>query len=99
MYQICYRYEKLKTKNSDVTGYYADPAAECQAYHICEDIGQGGLSKYSFLCPIGTIFNQKHFNCDWWFNFDCSTAEDLYALNEDANMIRLIAANREANSR
>merc|ERR1719312_1650397 len=33
--------------------------------------GAGGLSKYSFLCPNGTIFNQNYFICDWWFNFDC----------------------------
>jgi hypothetical protein len=73
-------------------GYYADPEADCQAFHICTADGQGGLAKYSFLCPNGTIFNQNYFICDWWFNFDCSTAEELYSLNED------IAAERESNS-
>jgi hypothetical protein len=53
-------------------------------------IFQGGLTKYSFLCPNGTIFNQNYFICDWWFNFDCSEAEGLYSLNEK------IAAEREA---
>ena len=71
-------------------GYYADPEAECQAFHICTADGAGGLAKYSFLCPNGTLFNQNYFICDWWFNFDCSTAEDLYSLNDD------IAAEREA---
>merc|ERR1712025_61289 len=71
-------------------GYYADPAAECQAFHICTADGAGGLAKYSFLCPNGTLVNQNYFICDWWFNFDCSTAEDLYSLNDD------IAAEREA---
>merc|ERR1712168_1786144 len=71
-------------------GYYADPEAECQVFHICTADGAGGLAKYSFLCPNGTIFNQNYFICDWWFNFDCSTAEDLYSLNDD------IAAEREA---
>merc|ERR1712083_222573 len=71
-------------------GYYADPEAECQAFHICTADGAGGLAKYSFLCPNGTLFNQNYFICDWWFNFDCSTAEDLYALNDE------IAAEREA---
>ena len=71
-------------------GYYADPEAECQAFHICTADGAGGLAKYSFLCPNGTIFNQNYFICDWWFNFDCSTAEDLYFLNDE------IAAEREA---
>merc|ERR1719493_278530 len=71
-------------------GYYSDPEAECQAFHICTADGAGGLAKYSFLCPNGTIFNQNYFICDWWFNFDCSTAEDLYSLNDE------IAAERDA---
>lgn len=73
-------------------GYYADPEADCQVFHICTADGQGGLAKYSFLCPNGTVFNQNYFICDWWFNFDCAEAEGLYSLNEE------IAAEREANS-
>ncbi len=73
-------------------GYYADPEAKCQVFHICTADGQGGLAKYSFLCPNGTIFNQNYFICDWWFNFDCSEAEGLYSKNEE------IAAEREAAS-
>merc|ERR1711923_533562 len=73
-------------------GYYADGEAECQVFHICTADGAGGLSKYSFLCPNGTIFNQNYFICDWWFNFDCSQAADLYSLNDD------IAAERDAAS-
>ncbi|MFN9941090.1 MAG: chitin binding peritrophin-A domain-containing protein, partial [bacterium] len=72
--------------------YYADPEAKCQVFHICTADGQGGLAKYSFLCPNGTIFNQNYFICDWWFNFDCSEAEGLYSKNEE------IAAEREAAS-
>merc|ERR1711902_194800 len=64
-------------------GYYSDPEAECQAFHICTADGAGGLAKYSFLCPNGTLFNQNYFICDWWFNFDCSTAADLYSLNDE----------------
>lgn len=75
-----------------VIGYYADPEADCQVFHICTADGQGGLAKYSFLCPNGTVFNQNYFICDWWFNFDCAEAEGLYSLNDD------IAAEREANS-
>lgn len=71
-------------------GYYADPEADCQAFHVCTSDGLGSLAKYTFLCPNGTIFNQEYFICDWWFNFDCSEAEGLYSLNED------IAAEREA---
>jgi len=71
-------------------GYYADPEAECQAFHICTADGAGGLAKYSFLCPNGTILNQNYFICDWWFNFDCAQAEELYSLNDE------IAAERDA---
>merc|ERR1719309_1663517 len=73
-------------------GYYADPEAECQAFHICANDGTGGLTKYSFLCPNGTLFQQQYFVCDWWFNVDCSTAQDFYSLNDE------IAAERLANS-
>jgi len=73
-------------------GYYADPEAECQAFHVCTADGAGGLAQYSFLCPNGTVFNQNYFICDWWFNFDCSEAEGLYSLNDE------IAAEREAAS-
>jgi len=62
-------------------GYYADTEAQCQAFHICASDGQGSLTKYSFLCPNGTIFNQNYFICDWWFNVDCSLAEGFYARN------------------
>merc|ERR1712244_25914 len=73
-------------------GYYSDPEAECQVFHICTADGAGGLAKYSFLCPNGTLFNQNYFICDWWFNFGCAEAEGLYSLNDE------LAAEREANS-
>jgi len=73
-------------------GYYADPEAECQAFHICGGGVEGSLIKYSFLCPNGSLFNQEYFVCDWWFNVDCSQAENFYFLNDE------IAAEREANS-
>merc|ERR1711953_939922 len=58
-------------------GYYSDPEAECQVFHICTADGAGGLAKYSFLCPNGTIFNQNYFICDWWFNVDCAESAAL----------------------
>ena len=70
-------------------GYYADLEAQCQAFHICASDGQGSLTKYSFLCPNGTIFNQNYFICDWWFNVDCSLAEGLYARNLEVEAERL----------
>ena len=62
-------------------GYYADPEGDCQLYHVCSDSGDGIFVKFDFLCPNGTVFNQEEFVCDWWFNVDCSKAEDLYFLN------------------
>jgi len=73
-------------------GYYADDSAECQAFHICTADGAGGLSKYSFLCPNGTIFNQNYFICDWWFNVDCSEAAAI----AEAKNSELAAAREEA---
>jgi hypothetical protein len=63
-------------------GYYADTEARCQPFHICTADGSGSLSKYSFLCPNGTLFNQEYFVCEYWFNVDCSKTESLYVLNE-----------------
>ena len=71
------------------SGYYADTEAKCQVFHICITDDKGALSAASFLCPNGTIFNQNYFICDWWFNFECSEAENLYSLNDK------IAAERE----
>ena len=73
-------------------GYYADVEAECQVFHICGSDGNGGLTKYSFLCPNGTLFNQQYFVCDWWFNVDCTIAEEFYGLNDD-----VYSASQEAN--
>ncbi|XP_066951829.1 uncharacterized protein [Macrobrachium rosenbergii] len=67
-----------------VPGYYADtaPEAGCQVFHICQDRPNGRRQQDSFLCPNGTILNQQYLVCDWWFNFDCSTAPDFYFVNE-----------------
>jgi len=67
-------------------GFYADPEGECQVYHRCTH-GNDGPS-FTRLCPIGTLYNQQYFVCDWWFNVDCSTVTDYYGLNDD----NLIAA-------
>ncbi|XP_049820749.1 uncharacterized protein LOC126264953 [Aethina tumida] len=61
--------------------YYADIDTGCQVFHVCET----QYSKISFLCPIGSIFNQKHLVCDWWYNVDCSGAESLYTLRLQSN--------------
>ncbi|XP_066981877.1 protein P200-like [Macrobrachium rosenbergii] len=57
-------------------GYYADMETGCQVFHVCNNRGDR-----TFLCPNGTIFNQEHFTCQWWFNVECSRAQDYYRLN------------------
>ncbi|XP_040580731.1 uncharacterized protein [Lepeophtheirus salmonis] len=74
-------------------GYYADPEAECQAFHICIADGEGSLLKASALCHNGTIFNQEIFTCDLWSNFNCADAAGLYSKNEE-----LAAAREEASA-
>merc|ERR1719412_2833526 len=67
-------------------GYYADPGMECQGYHVClqDPISPDIMYPVLFLCPNGTIFNQELFNCDWWYNVDCSAASSFYGLAEGA---------------
>ncbi|KAK9881147.1 hypothetical protein WA026_014499 [Henosepilachna vigintioctopunctata] len=57
--------------------YYADTETDCQVFHVCES----QFSKISFLCPEGSVFNQRHSVCDWWYNVDCTEATDLYILH------------------
>ena len=68
-------------------GYYADPEAECQPFHVCSADRDGGLAKNSFLCPNGTLFNQENFVCEYWFNVDCSQAESFYGLNDNIGIV------------
>ncbi|XP_046440826.1 uncharacterized protein LOC124191573 isoform X1 [Daphnia pulex] len=58
-------------------GYYADVESACQVYHVC------ALDKtFSFLCPNGTIFDQRVFVCRWWHNVDCASSAKYYNLND-----------------
>ncbi|EEB20045.1 conserved hypothetical protein [Pediculus humanus corporis] len=65
-----------------VPGMYANVETGCQAYHVCHD-GREGHQGASFLCTNGTIFNQKEFACDWWYNVNCQEAPHFYSLNLD----------------
>ncbi|CAG0888279.1 unnamed protein product [Darwinula stevensoni] len=53
--------------------YYADPSTRCQVFHVCNF-----YAMYSFLCPIGTVFNQRYLVCDWWYNVDCHRSSSHY---------------------
>ncbi|GAB6019455.1 hypothetical protein CHUAL_001034 [Chamberlinius hualienensis] len=48
-------------------GYYADIETKCQVFRICEPL----VDHFAFLCPNGTMFNEKHSVCDWWYNVNC----------------------------
>ena len=48
-----------------------------QVFHVCHRDGR----QDSFLCPNGTVFNQKYFVCDWWYNFPCEDAPFFYPVN------------------
>ncbi|XP_047494483.1 cytochrome c1-like [Penaeus chinensis] len=64
-------------------GYFADPEAECQVFHICLN----GQNMGSFLCPNGTLFHQQYFVCDWWYNVDCAAATQSYGLNAQIGVV------------
>merc|ERR1712241_1630469 len=65
-------------------GYYADPATNCQVFHIC--LGDGDI-KWSLLCPNQTIFNQQYFVCDYAINVECNNAESFYNLNANFGQV------------
>lgn len=48
-------------------------------FHICQEDNR----QDAFLCPVGTVFNQIRFICDWWFNFKCEDTPTFYHLNND----------------
>ncbi|XP_068233976.1 uncharacterized protein [Palaemon carinicauda] len=68
-------------EDHDFPGYFADTAQEasCQVFHICQRDGRFD----SFLCPNGTVFNQRFFVCDWWFNVDCAASDMFTSLNAE----------------
>ncbi|GIY77912.1 chitin-binding type-2 domain-containing protein, partial [Caerostris darwini] len=59
-------------------GFYADTETRCQVFHYCYEHRQE-----SFLCPMGTIFNQPLLVCDYWYSSNCSLAPSYYHVNAD----------------
>lgn len=57
-------------------GMYADEETGCQAYHLCYN-GR----KESFLCGVGTVFNQRILHCDYWYSVDCGKSSQYYGSN------------------
>ena len=40
-----------------------------------------------YFLPAGTLFNQEHFVCEYWFNVDCAAAESFYGLNDNIGLV------------
>lgn len=59
-------------------GFYADEEAQCQVYHVCWE-GR----RESFLCGVGTVFNQAILACDYWHSVDCSKSSQFYGVNSE----------------
>jgi len=68
----------FKCSDHSLPGYYGDVEAQCQVFHVCQHDGR----RSDFLCPVGTIFNQELFVCDWWQNFRCQDTVSFYRNNE-----------------
>ncbi|KAH6929572.1 hypothetical protein HPB50_002780 [Hyalomma asiaticum] len=69
-------------------GFYADPAHECRAFHVCNPQPTGGKAMsciYSYYCPGDWVFDQLRFACvppDASSPEACEQAERHYAVNE-----------------
>jgi hypothetical protein len=59
-------------------GFYADEEAQCQVYHVC-----WSGRRESFLCGVGTVFNQAILACDYWHSVDCSKSSQFYSVNSE----------------
>jgi len=59
-------------------GFYADQEADCQVYHVC-----WSGRRESFLCGVGTVFNQAILACDYWHSVDCSKSSQFYGVNSE----------------
>ncbi|KAG8184390.1 hypothetical protein JTE90_004562 [Oedothorax gibbosus] len=64
------------TEYASVPGFYADMETGCQVFHVCYE-----NKKASFLCPVGTVFNQAVLSCDFWHRSNCSQTPQYYSLN------------------
>lgn len=49
-------------------------------FRVCANTDLTGQG-FAFLCPNGTLFNQRFFVCDWYNNVDCSSSEQYYNRN------------------
>ncbi|XP_043262339.1 U-scoloptoxin(01)-Er1a-like [Colletes gigas] len=65
-----------------IYGYYADMENDCQVFHVCMPQARGS-TRWSFICPAETVFNQATFVCTLTENsIPCEESESFYNLNE-----------------
>ncbi|XP_015602013.1 uncharacterized protein LOC107270995 [Cephus cinctus] len=70
-----------------IYGYYADIENECQIFHVCLPHGKSS-TRWSFICPAETRFNQATFVCTLTENsIPCEQSEQYYTLNEEIGKI------------
>lgn len=59
--------QQFSCQGREPGGYYADPALDCQVYHVCLPLSSyRAHTKWTFICPNGTLFDQAKHVCDWW---------------------------------
>ncbi|GFS48603.1 chitin-binding type-2 domain-containing protein [Trichonephila inaurata madagascariensis] len=73
-----------------IPGFYADLETGCQVFHICWP-----HRRESFLCPVGTIFNQAISACDYWYSSNCSLAP-LYYYSKWSSKDRALVGSKES---
>ncbi|XP_037807463.1 mucin-5AC [Lucilia sericata] len=69
-------------------GYYADPEAQCQMFHVCVKVAGVGVQDFRFLCPNGTAFDQEAQICADWGDVDCEQSV-LYYGSDNFDLYRL----------
>ncbi|XP_066954152.1 probable serine/threonine-protein kinase DDB_G0275165 [Macrobrachium rosenbergii] len=63
-------------------GYYADPEAGCQMFHVCVKVSDEEIRDFRFLCPNNTVFDQQNFICTNWWDINCKQSTRYYSKND-----------------
>ncbi|XP_077286602.1 uncharacterized protein LOC143911553 [Arctopsyche grandis] len=69
-------------------GYYADPDAQCQMFHVCVKVAGVGIQDFRFLCPNGTAFDQEAQICAGWADVACEPSA-LYYSSDNFDLYRI----------
>ncbi|GFS48601.1 chitin-binding type-2 domain-containing protein [Trichonephila inaurata madagascariensis] len=79
------------TNKKRIPGFYADLETGCQVFHVCWP-----HRRESFLCPVGTVFNQAILACDYWYSTDCSLSPLYYDNDPFAHADEIPTASTES---